>query len=51
MVSIQSIKGVSIGPAWEVAASKGSDAHDEIFYDERAATAARPTAPAASRAA
>jgi chorismate synthase len=33
MVSIQSIKGVSIGPAWEVAASKGSDAHDEIFHD------------------
>ncbi len=34
MVSIQSIKGVSIGPAWEVAASKGSDAHDEIFHDD-----------------
>ena len=33
MVSIQSIKGVSIGPAWEVAASRGSDAHDEIFHD------------------
>ena len=32
MVSIQSIKGVSIGPAWEVAASRGSDAHDEIFH-------------------
>ncbi len=32
MVSIQSIKGVSIGPAWEVAASKGSEAHDEIFW-------------------
>ena len=32
MLSIQSIKGVSIGPAWEVAASKGSDAHDEIFH-------------------
>lgn len=34
MVSIQSIKGVSIGPAWEVAASPGSEAHDEIFHDE-----------------
>jgi chorismate synthase len=33
MVSIQSIKGVSIGPAWEVAAAKGSEAHDEIFWD------------------
>ena len=32
MVSIQSIKGVSIGPAWEVAASRGSEAHDEIFH-------------------
>ena len=34
MVSIQSIKGVSIGPAWEVAAAKGSEAHDEIFHDD-----------------
>lgn len=34
MLSIQSIKGVSIGPAWEVAASKGSDAHDEIFHSD-----------------
>jgi chorismate synthase len=33
MVSIQSIKGVSIGPAWEVAGSPGSKAHDEIFHD------------------
>jgi chorismate synthase len=33
MVSIQSIKGVSIGPAWEVAAARGSEAHDEIFHD------------------
>jgi chorismate synthase len=33
MVSIQSVKGVSIGPAWEVAAAKGSEAHDEIFWD------------------
>ena len=32
MVSIQSVKGVSIGPAWEVAASVGSEAHDEIFH-------------------
>ncbi len=32
MVSIQSVKGVSIGPAWEVAAGLGSEAHDEIFH-------------------
>jgi len=32
LVSIQSVKGVSIGPAWEVAASPGSEAHDEIFH-------------------
>jgi chorismate synthase len=31
--SIQSIKGVSIGPAWDIAASPGSQAHDEIFHD------------------
>jgi len=33
MVSIQSVKGVSIGPAWEVAASPGSEAHDEILHE------------------
>ncbi len=33
MVSIQSAKGVSIGPAWEVAASPGSEAHDEILHE------------------
>jgi len=32
LMSIQSVKGVSIGPAWEVAASPGSEAHDEIFH-------------------
>lgn len=32
--SIQSIKGVAIGPAWDVAARPGSEAHDEIFYSE-----------------
>ena len=36
IVSIQSIKGMTIGPAWEVAGSPGSEAHDEIFWsDER----------------
>jgi chorismate synthase len=32
LVSIQSVKGVSIGEAWDVAASPGSEAHDEIFH-------------------
>jgi chorismate synthase len=34
IVSIQSIKGMTIGPAWEVAGSPGSEAHDEIFWSE-----------------
>ncbi len=34
--SIQSVKGVSLGEAWEVAGKPGSEAHDEIFWsDER----------------
>src|ERR671919_380293 len=34
--SIQSVKGVSLGEAWEVAGKPGSEAHDEIFFsDER----------------
>jgi chorismate synthase len=32
--SIQSIKGVSLGEAWEVAGKPGSEAHDEIFWSE-----------------
>lgn len=32
IVSIQSVKGVTIGPAWEVAGRPGSEAHDEIFH-------------------
>ena len=35
MVSIQAIKGVAVGEAWEVAGRPGSEAHDEIFWDER----------------
>jgi chorismate synthase len=34
IVSIQSIKGMTIGPAWEVAELPGSEAHDEIFWSE-----------------
>ncbi|MDX6653654.1 MAG: chorismate synthase [Solirubrobacterales bacterium] len=33
--SIQSIKGVSIGEAWDVATRPGSEAHDEIFWSEK----------------
>jgi chorismate synthase len=33
--SIQSIKGVSIGEAWDVASRPGSEAHDEIFWSEK----------------
>ncbi len=32
LVSIQAVKGVSVGEAWEVAGRPGSDSHDEIFW-------------------
>jgi chorismate synthase len=32
IASIQSVKGVAIGEAWEVAGRPGSEAHDEIFW-------------------
>ncbi len=32
--SIQSVKGVSLGEAWDVAGKPGSEAHDEILYSE-----------------
>jgi chorismate synthase len=32
IVSIQAVKGVSVGEAWEVAALPGSESHDEIFH-------------------
>ena len=35
MLSIQAVKAVSIGDGIEVAGLPGSQAHDEIFYDER----------------
>jgi len=34
VVSIQAVKGVSVGEAWEVAAARGSESHDEIFWSE-----------------
>ncbi len=33
VVSIQAVKGVSVGEAWEVAATPGSESHDEIFWN------------------
>jgi chorismate synthase len=35
IVSIQSIKGVTIGPAWDISGRPGSEAHDEIFFSEK----------------
>ncbi len=32
VVSIQAVKGVSVGEAWEVAGAPGSESHDEIFW-------------------
>ncbi len=32
IVSIQAVKGVSVGEAWEVAELLGSESHDEIFW-------------------
>jgi len=32
VVSIQAVKGVSVGEAWEVAGLPGSESHDEIFH-------------------
>ena len=32
--SIQSVKGVSLGEGWEVSGRPGSEAHDEIFWNE-----------------
>ena len=34
MVSIQAIKGVALGEAFDVAGRPGSEAHDEIFWSE-----------------
>ncbi len=34
LVSIQAVKGVSVGEAWEVAGKPGSESHDEILWSE-----------------
>ena len=36
VASIQSVKGVAIGEAWDVAGRPGSEAHDEIFWSRGA---------------
>ena len=35
ILSIQAIKGVAIGDGFEIAGVPGSEAHDEIFWDEQ----------------
>ena len=50
-MSIQAMKGVEIGDGFEVAARRGSEAHDEILWDDDAgATTASRRVPAAPRA-
>ncbi len=34
VVSIQAVKGVAVGEAWDVAGLPGSESHDEIFWSE-----------------
>ena len=43
-MSIQAVKGVEIGDGFEVAARRGSDAHDAIYYDTTDASYRRRTA-------
>ena len=52
LMSIQAMKGVEIGDGFDIAARRGSEAHDEILWDEdtRTTSGARP-APAAPRVA
>lgn len=35
MMSVQAVKGVSFGMGFDLAGCRGSDAHDEIFYDRK----------------
>ena len=52
LMSIQAVKAVEIGDGFEVAGRRGSEAHDAILGRRGTrATCARPTGPAASRAA
>lgn len=43
LMSIQAIKGVELGPAFEVARRQGSAAHDPIHYDDDKRSFTRPT--------
>jgi chorismate synthase len=46
LLSIQAVKGVEIGDGFDVAARRGSDAHDAISWDDAAGTYRRETARA-----
>jgi chorismate synthase len=35
LLSIQALKGVGLGDGFDLAGRPGSEAHDEIFYDDR----------------
>ena len=43
LMSIQAVKGVEIGDGFEVAARRGSDAHDPILWDAEASAYRRPS--------
>lgn len=46
LMSIQAVKGVEIGDGWDVAARRGSEAHDPITWDADARTYPRTSARA-----
>jgi chorismate synthase len=43
LMSIQAVKGVEIGEAWDVAGRRGSEAHDAILWDDTSGTYRRQT--------
>ncbi len=43
LMSIQAVKGVEIGDGFEVAHRRGSEAHDEIYYEQDSDTYVRKT--------
>ncbi len=47
--SIQAVKGVEIGPAFENARLRGTQVHDEIFVEPAASRGERPSAPTITR--
>jgi chorismate synthase len=46
VMSIQAMKGVVLGDGWDVAGKRGSEAHDEILWDDASAGYQRETARA-----